>query len=237
MKIFKKNSWRVFLCVLLLSLFSFPRVTIKANDNSQEKVFYLNNNQSIEGTLFTSDELLSPGDKLIKNFYIANDNDFKCILKSIIIDGKIYNNQGKLLKKEDTEYQNFIKNSKINFYCEDKIIYSGNVDEVLTFNLADENSTDIEKGSKKKFKIEYSLGKEADESTMGLQHKFNINFNFSAVDAAVIDEGGGTTIEKGVLGGNLVQTGYFMDTKVLLIAGSLLCITGLLLFIKRKANN
>lgn len=236
LKLFKNKSIFAIFSLIFLVNFIFSKSYIMAEAQNTEKVFYLNEHQSIDGTLFTSDELLGPGDKLNKEFYIANNNNFKCTLKSISITGKIYNEKKKLLAKEDTEYQSFIKSSQMNFYCENEIIYSGNVDETLIFSSKDGNSVDLEKNSKKKFKIEYALSKEADSSTMGLEHKFDISFNFSGNDPNIIDKGTDediVVIEKGV-GGSLVQTGSMVDTKVLLGIGSIILVCGLVFSFKRK---
>jgi hypothetical protein len=199
--------------------------SVKANKNTPEKVFYLNNEQSIKGTLFTEDELIGPGDKLLKEFYIINNNSFKCFLKSIDLNGKLYDKNRNILNKDSNEFKNYMKNSRISFYCEGELIFSGNIDEILNISLTGDDSIEMIENGKKKFQVEYSLDKNADNNTMNMEHKFDISFNFSADDSQVID--------KGVSGG-LVQTGSFIDIKLLLVLGSLLCIIGVMFLANKE---
>lgn len=237
MKILIKIS--IYFAFLLSFLFSFIyfNYSIKAAEEDTIKTFYLNDQQSVGGTLFSDDELLSPGDKIAKEFYIANDKEFKCFLKDILIDGKLYGSNKNILKEDEIAYKNYIKNSFITFYCEGKLIYSGNVQESLAFNLIGDDIIDIDKKSKKRFYIEYSLSENADKTVMGMQHKFNIDFNFSSVDPNGIDHSETTTIDKVVGGGHLVQTGSILDTKLLIVIGVLISVLGILLVTKKNANN
>ncbi len=208
--------------------------SVKAYEGNPIKTFYLGDNQTISGTLFSDDILLGPGDKLSKEFYIENNKDFKCFLKDITIDSKFYGRNMELLKDTDIEYKNFIKNASISFYCEDKLLYSGSVKKYLDFNLLGNDAVEINSNDKKKFYIEYSLSEDADKSIMGMQHKFNIDFHFSADDITSVDNSKTPTQETG---GRLIQTGSIIDLKVLMIIGTLFCIAGVVVFLSRKKVN
>ncbi|MBK5240643.1 hypothetical protein [Clostridium sp.] len=229
-----KSSFNaVFIISLFFNIIIFSTF-VSANENIPEKVFHLNSDKSINGTLFTSDELIGPGDKLVKKFYIANDNNFNCFLKQIVIDSKFYNKNNVLLKKDNPQYLNYLENLSISFYCEENLIYTGKMDENLKLNFTGDKSIEIENSGKRKFTIEYMLSSDVDKIVMGMQHKFDIDFNFDKANASVTDFNKKPIAEKVVTGSVLVQTGSIIDTKVLIICGSILIILGIMFLKKRK---
>lgn len=134
-----------------------------------------------------------------------------------------------VLRKDTPEYINYIKNLSINFYCEDQLIYLGKMDEDEILSFIGDQSIEIDQNGRKKFKIEYMLSEDVDEIVMGMEHKFDIEFNFDSMDASKT-----TIIEKVVTGSILVQTGSIIDTKVLIVCGFVLIILGLMFLRKRK---
>jgi hypothetical protein len=226
-----------FVAVFIISLFFNVIIFstfVSANENTPEKIFHLNNNKSINGTLFTGDELIGPGDKLVKKFYIANDNNFNCFLNQIVIDGKFYNKNNVLLEKDNPQYLNYLDNLSISFYCEENLIYTGKMDKNLKLKFTGEQAIEIGNKDKRKFTIEYMLGSDAGNIVMGMKHKFDIDFNFDSTDATVTDSSIPTITGKVVKGSVLVQTGSRIDTKVLIICGSILIILGIMYLKKRK---
>lgn len=211
------NTYFIFILCLLLNLIFYENL-VKAAEDRSTKTFYLNDNQSISGTLSWDNELLGPGDKLVTEFYIANDKDFSCFLKGIKIDGRLYGKDKRILTEEDIEYKNYIESASMSFYCEGKMIYSGKIQEELAFNLTGDDSIQLSENDKRKFSIEYSLDEEADKSLMGMQHKFNIDFNFSADDGAP----------------TLVQTGSIIDMKIIFGLGALMLIVGVVILVNIK---
>ncbi|ERI92089.1 LPXTG-motif protein cell wall anchor domain protein [Clostridiales bacterium oral taxon 876 str. F0540] len=213
-----------------MTAIAMPKILVKADDN--KIIYHLSDKGNLNEILFTGEEVTWPGKTLEKEFYISNDNDFQCYVKNLIVDGKLYDKSGRELDKSSTEYKSFLKYTKFSFSYEGKELWSGNKDELLNKNLIEKNSIVINSKEIKKFKVQFLFDKNSDNSTMKLQYKFNIQVNFSAIDAAYTPP-----IEKDVKGGVLVQTGSFFDTYVLTVIGVLLFALGLILYLKKARRN
>lgn len=200
----RKTSLYVF-SILLLCFYAFPG-SVKANSNSGDKVFYLNDNQSITGTLFGEEESIYPGKQLKREFYIANNKSFDCYLKTIDISGKLYAKGNRLLSVNDSEYVNYVSNARIRFLCEDNVIFSGTIEDFLDDNFRINYYTEIRRSRRRKFTIEYLFDIDADNSTMELRHEFDITFRFYQIiedeDDDDDDDSGGGNNGGGNNGGN-----------------------------------
>lgn len=225
MKNLKRFCWFIFIFIFMAAI-TVPKSLVKADDN--KIIYHLSDKGSLNEILFIGEEIMWPGKTLEKEFYIFNDNDFQCYVKNIIVDGKLYDKNGKELDKSTAEYKNFIKDTKLSFSYEGKELWKGNEDSLINKNLVEENSIAINANEMKRFKVQFLFDRDSNNSTMKLQYKFNIQVNFASIDAAYIPP-----IDKGVKGETLVQTGSFFDTYVLTIFGVLLFVLGFVLYLKK----
>ncbi|ERI92105.1 hypothetical protein HMPREF1982_02645 [Clostridiales bacterium oral taxon 876 str. F0540] len=235
MRVCKRKEFLLMLLLIVLGISSMFNLKVYAEENNKtQSIYYLNSNGIVNGTLFSNEDVLWPGRKISKEFYIANDNNFNCIIKNIVIDGELRNKNSVILNVEDIQYKEFMKNTFIKMYCDDKEIFSGNADSLIWINMPDE--TTINSYKKKKFVMEFYFDEAANKSAMDMKYILNMQTNFDATDSISTDIPSDISdmIEKGVLGTSLVQTGYFIDYNLLLISGALLTILGLALVLKKK---
>lgn len=215
---------------ILIFILSIANVLAEEGSSDSKKTIYLKDNGIKSEAIFNGSTKLAPGDNLSKEFYIDNNNDFTCTVNNIIIAGKLYDKNGQLLDKNSTEYKSFMNNSNIIINCEGKEIYKDKLNNLVEVGLTSDNKVDIDKNASKKFEMIYFLDGASDNSIMGMEYKFDIQVQYSAVEDAV-------TIDKGVLGISLPQTGYFFDTKILIIIGVFIsCIGIIIIFGKRLSR-
>jgi hypothetical protein len=196
------NTYILFSTIFFIC-FNFFYNPVKANESSTKKIFYLKDNGGNNGSLFTYNELFYPSKKLTKEFYIANNKSLDYSLKEVKLDNKLYGKDREVLRKDSIEYKNFISNVSIKLYCESKLLFSVSLEDILLGNYKINYYTEIQTDNMKKFLIEYALDEQADNTTMGIEHKFNIIFNFSEVEkdkpndnvGGISDNGGGNSTD------------------------------------------
>lgn len=215
MKKFKISSFLASCFIVVLAV-NMPYNHIHAEEKDTSKIYYLNDNGILNGTLFSSEDKLWPGRKIFKTFYIVNDNNFDCFIKNLSVEGKLKNKSGEAL---DVERNEFMRNIHISIFCEDNEVFNGVIGDLKYINLPYEIS--IDSYNKKKFTIEIFLDEASGNSDMDLKYTFNIQTNFT-------DFNGISKI--------LVQTGYFIDDSLLLLSGTLLCALGVLIIFKKKSK-
>lgn len=216
----KKSTCPIFIFTFLLVL-NLLSVSVYGEETAQ-KIFYLSDKGSMSRVLFTDEDTVSPGNELIKDFYVANNNDFNCILRNIVIDGKLFTNEGGVINKDGPEYKNFMDNARLEVFCGNKELYSGNADGFLNIDLSKYNYITIEGRDKKKFRIEFALDKAAGNLTMNKKYNFNIHANFA--------------LSENSSSGRLVQTGSLLDEKAVITLGAVFLIIGFGLVIKSRYN-
>lgn len=206
----------VFLTVELV--FDF---TISAEENKKNSVYFLNNQGQVNASIFSKDDILYPGKKIVKEFYIANDNNFKCELRTLDINGELRDKNKNLIASTQHEYQEFMNNVDINLYTQDREFFKGTAEEFIKANLLNGNSIFISKNSKLKFIMEINMNMKPDNSTMNMEYIFTLSSNLLG------DE---------IHSDNLVQTGSKFDTGVLIIIGCILFGSGLAICFFHKTN-
>lgn len=184
----------------------------EAEEASNKKIFYLNEKGVTSGLIFSKEDLLWPGKKVVKEFYIVNDNNFKCYLKNLSVGGKLEKQNGTQLNSSREEYRNFMNNVQVRFCTENKELFNGSAEEFLNINAINNNCFALNEKEKKKFYLEFYFKEGANNSTMNLNYIFNINANYFNENKSILSE---------------VKTGAVIDNKMLLIIGLLLCIGGI----------
>jgi hypothetical protein len=191
---------------------------VQADSNSDKRVIYLNQSEDKDTFIFNNEMLISPGDKIIKEFKIINNNNFKSSINRISLKGSLFDNSGNIIDKSKVEYNEFLDNSMLTFYCDGKELFKGNLDEFLSFDLAGEQIIKIGKNESKNCAIEYEISENAGNRIMGVEYKFDMAFDYSEIST-------------------IVQTGEMMDFKVLIIIGTLLLSIGLSQIIRKTKLN
>jgi hypothetical protein len=214
LSIIKKSILIITCCCTAIFLVSITKNIVQAEGNLGKKVIYLNQDQSINNTLFDNDKQVSPGDKLVKEFYINNNNKFKSSINSIAIEGRLSDDMGNIVDSNEAKYKDFFDNAIITFYCEGKELFNGTLEEFSKFDMSSENYIVISGNDSIQCTIEYKLNEAAGNSLMGMEYKFDIAFGYSEVDT-------------------IVQTGQMLDFGALILLGSLLCSIGSLIVIRK----
>lgn len=216
--IFKKLKTII---ILILSVVLLYGSCVSAEEAKGHTIYFLNHEGQVNASIFSKADMLYPGKKIVKEFYIANDNNFKCEIKTLDIFGELRDKNNTILSDPQHAYREFMDNVKINFYSDDRKYFNGNAEDFLKSNLLNNQSIFIDKKSKKKFTIEIEMDMKADNSTMNLQYIFTLSTNIFG------DE---------VNNGNLVQTGSRIDTNILIIIGTIIVLSGVLLYILYKKD-
>lgn len=237
MKIYKISLLCSIITFMVFVYIMPTEVSAQSNIISQTKTIYLNSEGSENKPIFNSQSPISPGDKIRQDFNIYNNNDFKCTLKYLVIDGEFFNQQSQVIDLNSIECVNLMNNSTITVYEGEKQLFKGNLSNFISIDFSDNNFIELDANSMKEFSIEYSLAEEADNSIMGLQYKFSIHTIVSSVDdSSIVNNINTGDKEKGITAGSLIQTGYLIDYSTLLVLGSFLWLIGTLTLIKSKVS-
>ncbi len=203
----KKTSFLVAISIALFFGCTFSSI-VQAENKLDKKGIYLNQGGTANNSIFNDEMPISPGDKLVKEFYIYNNNKFGVSVNSISIEGNLLDSNGKIIDKSKAEYNDFLNNSFISFFSEDKEVFKGTLGEFLSLDLSSDKAIKIDKSALKNCTIEYKLSEAAGNSVMGMMYKFDVTFGYS--EAA-----------------DIVKTGQRIDFKTLILIGTFLLNIGL----------
>lgn len=241
---------RLFIEALFIAMFIIMNLSIgvKAEEVSS-KVYFLNESGQINESLFKDDEYLCPGSNMVKEFYIVNNNDFTCSIKSLKVGGnliqgsgadknrvfsdslhlqisaekdgiKYLNENGKL---SNSGYREFMDNVHIKFYAENIELFNGSAEDFLKVDIKPEN-LDIKGRDKIKLVMELSMKEMTNNEAMDKVYMFNILTNLIGENAKI----------QSSESGNLTQTGGIINTRYMMIAGGILIIVGFILFLNKR---
>lgn len=215
-----KNIKRIFIIVFSILLVLSGTAYADENEVKKDTVYFLNDRGQMNQSIFSEKDMLFPGEKIEREFYIANTNSFKCELKTLdITNGELRDRKNNVLGNTDDRYKEFMRTVKIHFYTEDRELFKGSAEDFFKANFLDNKPIEINSNDKKKFIMEIEMDMSSDKKTMDLEYIFTLVSNLCGDEGKI---------------GNLVQTGGRIDTTVLLISGITLIIIGIALYCSRK---
>lgn len=209
----------IILLPLTMEGVSYPKV--QAKDNKESRAYFLNHRGQINEPIFNKDELLYPGKHIVKNFYIANNNDFNCFIKEFKAEGCIEKKNGEALNREDLAYKEFVDKVNVKLYTENSELFNGNAEEFLQFDLGND-SISIEGKQEKKFSMEIAMDEAANNSAMGINYNFSLLANLNGDNNSILSE---------------VKTGSLINMRVLIITGMICIIIGFILLLNKKLTH
>lgn len=191
-----------------------------AEEEKPSKAYFLNDRGQINESIFTEEDILWPGRKIVKDFYIVNNNEFIFNIKNFKTNGSITLNNNKNLASNNSAYEDFVDNVNVKLYMENKEIFNGNAEEFLNMEIINDKIIVMAK-DKMKFSMNISMSENASNESMGISYMFKILANINDEDTSA---------------SSLVKTGSMINTKILTITGATFIILGFIIFLNKKLD-